>query len=330
MTEAAHQMASNPLPPGRAARGHRSVSPPGSRSRPRRGMASRWRRAPTARWRSAGPRVVDGYLDNPEANAASFRDGWFRTGDFGELSADGYLTLAGRIKELINRGGEKIAPHEVEEVLLTHAAVAEAVAFGVPDAKYGEMVARRRGDARTGRRRISSSPTAPTGSPPSRCRSGSGGGCDPQGADRQGPAASPRGAARRVRVAVLGAGAIGAYVGAMLARGGAERRSSPAAITVAAMADRGVRVLTGGSELTVRLPVTDDAVGDRAGRRRLPRTQGPPVRRGRAAARAAARSRHRSGRRPERDSVVVLPRARRPSRRAPDRERRSRAVPSRA
>jgi oxalate---CoA ligase len=87
-----------------------------------------------------GPGVVDGYLNNPQANAASFRDGWFRTGDLGPLSPDGYLTLDGRLKELINRGGEKIAPREIDEALLAHPGVREAVAFGVPDAKWGEVV----------------------------------------------------------------------------------------------------------------------------------------------------------------------------------------------
>ena len=87
-----------------------------------------------------GPGVVDSYRANPEATAASFRDGWFRTGDSGVLSADGYLSLAGRIKELINRGGEKISPHEVEDALLAHPDVVEAVAFALPDDKYGETV----------------------------------------------------------------------------------------------------------------------------------------------------------------------------------------------
>jgi acyl-CoA synthetase (AMP-forming)/AMP-acid ligase II len=87
-----------------------------------------------------GASVVDGYLDNPGANAASFRDGWFRTGDVGQLSSDGYLTLVGRIKELINRGGEKISPYEVENVLLTHPSVSEAAVYPVPDDKYGEVV----------------------------------------------------------------------------------------------------------------------------------------------------------------------------------------------
>src|SRR5262249_2836148 len=69
---------------------------------------------------------------------AAFTNGWFRTGDQGILDVDGYLTLVGRLKELINRGGEKISPREIDEVLLTHPAVAEAVCFGVPHAKYGE------------------------------------------------------------------------------------------------------------------------------------------------------------------------------------------------
>ncbi len=88
-----------------------------------------------------GPAVVDGYRDDEAANETSFRAGWFRTGDSGSLSADGYLTLEGRIKELINRGGEKISPHEVEEALLSHPAVADAVAYAAPDEKYGERVA---------------------------------------------------------------------------------------------------------------------------------------------------------------------------------------------
>jgi acyl-CoA synthetase (AMP-forming)/AMP-acid ligase II len=88
-----------------------------------------------------GPNVITGYENNPEANATSFVDGWFRTGDQGVLDAEGYLTLVGRLKELINRGGEKISPREIDEVLLAHPAVAEAVCFGVPHATWGEEVA---------------------------------------------------------------------------------------------------------------------------------------------------------------------------------------------
>src|SRR5581483_10865927 len=87
-----------------------------------------------------GPNVIQGYENNPEANASSFVDGWFRTGDQGVLDSDGYLRLVGRIKELINRGGEKIGPPEIDEVLLAHPAIAEAVCFGVPHPSWGEEV----------------------------------------------------------------------------------------------------------------------------------------------------------------------------------------------
>ncbi len=89
----------------------------------------------------AGESGTSGYLGNPEANASAFTDGWFHTGDQGKLDEEGYLYLTGRLKELILRGGENIAPREIDEVLLTHPAVAEAIAFGVPDEKYGEEVA---------------------------------------------------------------------------------------------------------------------------------------------------------------------------------------------
>ena len=139
MTEASHQMTSNPLPPGRRVPGSvgrgtgvgvgildeaGKVMPAGS----------------AAEVCVRGPNVIDGYEDNPEANSSSFVDGWFRTGDLGVLDADGYLRLLGRIKELINRGGEKIAPREIDEVLESHPAVAEAVCFGVPHATWGEVV----------------------------------------------------------------------------------------------------------------------------------------------------------------------------------------------
>ena len=87
-----------------------------------------------------GPNVMGGYRDNEAANAEAFVDGWFRTGDQGIIGDDGYLRLTGRLKELINRGGEKISPLEVDAVLSAHPAVAEAVSFGVPDAKYGEEI----------------------------------------------------------------------------------------------------------------------------------------------------------------------------------------------
>ncbi|WP_138503291.1 acyl--CoA ligase [Nostoc sp. PA-18-2419] len=86
------------------------------------------------------PNVIDGYENNPEANATAFVNGWFRTGDQGTLDEDGYLRLTGRIKELINRGGEKISPLEVDDILLRHPAVAEALAFAVPHKSLGEDI----------------------------------------------------------------------------------------------------------------------------------------------------------------------------------------------
>ena len=89
-----------------------------------------------------GPSVTPGYLDNPEANREAFvAGGWFRTGDLGTIDEDGFLSLLGRVKELINRGGEKVSPVEVDQALLHHPAVAEAAAFGVPHPRLGENVA---------------------------------------------------------------------------------------------------------------------------------------------------------------------------------------------
>lgn len=140
MTEASHQMCSNPRPP--AARKPGSVGP-GTGVKVSIMDAAGQHLAGGQRGEVViqGPNVVAGYENNPEANASSFTDGWFRTGDQGFLDQDGYLVLTGRIKELINRGGEKIAPREIDEVLLTHPAVAEAVAFGVPHSTWGEEVA---------------------------------------------------------------------------------------------------------------------------------------------------------------------------------------------
>ena len=87
-----------------------------------------------------GENVTSGYHNNNDANKDSYVNGWFRTGDQGFIDEDGYLNLTGRIKELINRGGEKISPLEVDAVLLNHPSVNEAVCFAFPDEKYGEVV----------------------------------------------------------------------------------------------------------------------------------------------------------------------------------------------
>jgi acyl-CoA synthetase (AMP-forming)/AMP-acid ligase II len=140
MTEASHQMSSNPQPP--AARKAGSVGPGTGVQIGIMDDAGNLL-APGERGEVViqGPNVVAGYENNPEANAKSYTNGWFRTGDQGFLDAERYLTLTGRIKELINRGGEKIGPREIDEVLLSHPAVAEAVCFGVPHPAWGEEVA---------------------------------------------------------------------------------------------------------------------------------------------------------------------------------------------
>jgi oxalate---CoA ligase len=140
MTEASHQMSSNPLPP--APRFAGSVGPGTGVE------IAIFDDAGTALPAGAagevvirGRNVMHGYENNPRANADAFVDGWFRTGDQGTLDGAGYLRLTSRIKELINRGGEKIAPREIDEVLESHPAVKEAVAFGVPHPTWGEEVA---------------------------------------------------------------------------------------------------------------------------------------------------------------------------------------------
>ncbi len=140
MTEAAHQMASNPLPPaarkpgtvGLAAGPDIAVLDAANLPVPAGTVGEVCIR---------GANVTPGYEANPGANAEAFAGGWFHTGDQGTLDGDGYLTITGRIKEIINRGGEKISPREVDEVLLDHPAVAQAVTFALPHDKLGEEVA---------------------------------------------------------------------------------------------------------------------------------------------------------------------------------------------
>jgi acyl-CoA synthetase (AMP-forming)/AMP-acid ligase II len=140
MTEAAHQMASNPLPPrphfagsvGIAAGPEVGIMDEAGNLLPPGGLGEVVIR---------GRNVTAGYENNPAANASAFTNGWFRTGDQGTLDAQGYLRLTGRLKEIINRGGEKISPLEVDEVLMDHPAVVQVVTFGMPHAKLGEEVA---------------------------------------------------------------------------------------------------------------------------------------------------------------------------------------------
>jgi acyl-CoA synthetase (AMP-forming)/AMP-acid ligase II len=140
MTEAAHQISSNFLPPG-----DRHAGSVGRGTSVDISIVNEDGRHLSAGEKGEvvirGPNVTRGYDNDPEANAAAFAGGWFRTGDSGVLDQDGRLTLVGRLKELINRGGEKIAPREIDDVLLAHPAVVEAVTFGVPHVTWGEEVA---------------------------------------------------------------------------------------------------------------------------------------------------------------------------------------------
>jgi acyl-CoA synthetase (AMP-forming)/AMP-acid ligase II len=140
MTEAAHQMASNPLPPG--------IRKPGSV-----GIAAGpevaimdvdgklLRPGEPGEIVIRGPNVTAGYQNNPKANGEAFTNGWFRTGDQGVMDDDGYISITGRLKEIINRGGEKISPREVDDILMDHPAVRQVVTFAVPHDKLGEDVA---------------------------------------------------------------------------------------------------------------------------------------------------------------------------------------------
>lgn len=138
MTEAAHQIASNPLPPGE--RKPRSVGlPTGCDVAILDSDGAHGEPGSVGEVVVRGPALFDGYEGARDASA--FHSGWFMTGDRGYLDQDGYLFLTGRSKEMINRGGETIAPREVDEVLLAHPAVAQAVAFALPDERLGETVA---------------------------------------------------------------------------------------------------------------------------------------------------------------------------------------------
>ena len=140
MTEASHQMSSNPLPPGKrkpgsvgiAAGPEVAIMDEEGSFLPADGIGEIVIR---------GANVTQGYENNPSANMSSFTDGWFRTGDQGYLDTDNYLFITGRLKEIINRGGEKIAPKEIDEAILEHPDVIQAVAFAVPHSRLGEDIA---------------------------------------------------------------------------------------------------------------------------------------------------------------------------------------------
>ena len=139
MTEAAHQVSTNMLPP--------CLHKPGSAGLPT-GLEMtildrQGNRLPpriTGEIALRGWHLFKGYENNPEANGRAFVNGWFLTGDLGYMDEEGYLFIVGRIKEMINRGGEKISPREIEEALLSGPGVADAIAFSIPDPVLGEIV----------------------------------------------------------------------------------------------------------------------------------------------------------------------------------------------
>ena len=140
MTEASHQMASNPLPPRPRKPG--TVGPAAGPEM--RIVDDQGKTAATGAPGEIvirGPNVMGGYENNPKANAEGFIDGWFRTGDQGVMDQDGYVSIVGRLKEIINRGGEKISPREVDEILMEHPAVRQCVTFSMPHDMLGEDVA---------------------------------------------------------------------------------------------------------------------------------------------------------------------------------------------
>jgi acyl-CoA synthetase (AMP-forming)/AMP-acid ligase II len=141
MTEASHQMASNPLPPGL-----RKLGSVGLSAGPEIAIADengkRLGPGETGEIVIRGENVMNGYVNNEAANAEAFTsEGYFRTGDQGVIDADGYLSITGRLKEIINRGGEKVSPREIDEVLMDHPCVAQCVCFALPHPKLGEDVA---------------------------------------------------------------------------------------------------------------------------------------------------------------------------------------------
>lgn len=141
MTEAAHQMTSNPLPPR-----PRKPGSVGLAAGPEIAVLDEETLGPLAEGAIGelvvrGPNITAGYFENPTANESAFIDAWFRTGDQGYIDNDGYVFITGRLKEMINRGGLKIAPREIDEVLMGHPDVMQAVAFATPHSSLGEDVA---------------------------------------------------------------------------------------------------------------------------------------------------------------------------------------------
>jgi len=141
MTEASHQMTCNQLPPGRRKPGTVGCAAGPEVAIMHESEPELLPQGATGEVVIRGDNVTPGYENNPTANAECFVSGWFRTGDQGVMDEDGYLTITGRLKEIINRGGEKISPREVDDVLMDHTAVQQCVTFAMPHRSLGEEVA---------------------------------------------------------------------------------------------------------------------------------------------------------------------------------------------
>jgi acyl-CoA synthetase (AMP-forming)/AMP-acid ligase II/thioesterase domain-containing protein len=139
MTEAAHQISSNPLPPGTRKPGSVGIGV-GVDVAVMDKKGNTMPPAVSGEIVLRGRNLMGGYHENPEANKAAFVQGWFRTGDQGFIDDEGYVFINGRLKEMINRGGEKVWPQEVDDILMTHSAVAQALAFALPHPTLGETV----------------------------------------------------------------------------------------------------------------------------------------------------------------------------------------------
>ncbi len=140
MTEATHQMASNPLPP--------AIQKPGLVGMPAgpeicimNDKNEKLSQGEIGEICIKGDNVTNGYENNPEANKQSFVNDWFRTGDEGFFDEDGYLKISGRLKEIINKGGEKISPLEVDNILMDFLPIDQALCFGYKDKMLGEDIA---------------------------------------------------------------------------------------------------------------------------------------------------------------------------------------------
>jgi acyl-CoA synthetase (AMP-forming)/AMP-acid ligase II len=145
MTEATHQMCSNPLPPRSQKPGSVGIAAGPQVRIADEALDKLLDHGATGEVVISGPNVTPGYEGNPKANESSFFmvDGqrWFRTGDQGAFDSEGYLCLTGRLKEIINRGGEKISPLEIDAVILGHPEIEQVVCFAVPHPKLGEDIA---------------------------------------------------------------------------------------------------------------------------------------------------------------------------------------------